>query len=260
MMPARELIDKIDNERKLKRRLNIDPASNRLPAGRAVIEPRLDAYSQPCGCRYRSRHLGRRGHDADARLVPRYHRHVDIVAFPQSGLLRRPGTLELMDEAMKAGSDVVGGLDPCAIDRDPKGHLRRRCSRCAQKYGKALDIHLHEPGEMGAFSIELIFERTRALGHEGSGVTVSHAFCLGSPDRDARRSADRSRLGELDIAHHDDGAGIARPAPPMQALLAARHPRLLGLGWHSRYLGPLRQCRHARTRDARGPAQQFPAR
>ena len=42
-----------------------------------------------------------------------------------------------------------------------------RSSGCARRYGKPLDIHLHEPGEMGAFSIELIIERTRALGMAG---------------------------------------------------------------------------------------------
>ena len=34
---------------------------------------------------------------------------------------------------------------------------------------------------MGAFSMELIIERTRALGMQGK-VTISHAFCLGMPD------------------------------------------------------------------------------
>ncbi len=71
---------------------------------------------------------------------------VEIVAFPQSGLLRRPGTLELMDSAMKAGAEVVGGLDPCAIDRDPKD-TSMPSSRSASVWAP-LDIHLHEPGEM----------------------------------------------------------------------------------------------------------------
>ncbi len=82
---------------------------------------------------------------------------------------------------MKAGADVVGGLDPCAIDRDPKGHCDAIFA-LAERYGKPLDIHLHEPGEMGAFSMDLIFERTRACGLKGQ-VVISHAFCLGSPDR-----------------------------------------------------------------------------
>jgi cytosine/adenosine deaminase-related metal-dependent hydrolase len=105
---------------------------------------------------------------------------IELVAFPQSGLLRRPGTLELMHEAMKAGCEIVGGLDPCAVDRDPKGHLDAIFGLC-QSYGRPLDIHLHERGEMGAFSMELIIERTRALGMQGK-VTISHAFCLGTPD------------------------------------------------------------------------------
>ena len=36
---------------------------------------------------------------------------------------------------------------------------------------------------MGAFSMDLIFERTRALCLAGK-VTISHGFCLGWPDRD----------------------------------------------------------------------------
>jgi cytosine/adenosine deaminase-related metal-dependent hydrolase len=110
---------------------------------------------------------------------------IEIVAFPQSGLLIRPGTLDLMDRAMALGAEVVGGLDPCAIDRDPKGHLDAIFG-LAQKYGRPVDIHLHERGEMGAFSMELIIERTRALGMQGK-VVISHAFCLGMPDADYAR-------------------------------------------------------------------------
>ena len=48
---------------------------------------------------------------------------VQIVAFPQSGLLVRPGTAELLDRAIEAGADLVGGLDPAGFDGDPVGHL-----------------------------------------------------------------------------------------------------------------------------------------
>ena len=140
---------------------------------------------------------------------------IEIVAFPQSGLLCRPGTLELMDEAMKAGAEVVGGLDPCAIDRDPKGHLDAVFALC-QRFRRPLDIHLHEPGEMGAFSLDLICERTRALGMRGK-VTVSHAFCLGTPDP-ALVEPLISQLAELDIAIMTT-APASRPAPPVKKLL-----------------------------------------
>src|SRR4029079_15274515 len=46
---------------------------------------------------------------------------IEVVAFPQSGMMIRPGTVELMDEALAMGAEVVGGLDPSSMDKDPKG-------------------------------------------------------------------------------------------------------------------------------------------
>lgn len=208
------LIDKIDNERKLKRELNIDPA--RQSARQVVLSSSHGSTHIRSHVDVDTDHglwgiegvMKTRADHAD--IID-----MDIVAFPQSGLLRRPGTLELMDEAMKAGADVVGGLDPCAIDRDPKGHCDAIFT-LAEKYGKPLDIHLHEPGEM-VFSMELIFERTRALGMKGR-VIISHAFCLGSPDR-ALVDPLIDQLAELDIGIMTTGPA-SRPAPPVQALLA----------------------------------------
>jgi len=210
------LIDKIDNERHLKRAIDIDPA--RQSARQVVL-------SASHGSTHIRSHVdvdtdhglwGIEGvmatRDAYADLVD-----IDIVAFPQSGLLRRAGTLDLMDQAMKAGANVVGGIDPCAIDRDPKGHCDAIFA-LAQKYAKPLDIHLHEPGEMGAFSFDLIFERTRALGMKGQ-VVVSHAFCLGTPDRELVDPL-IDQLVELDIGIMTTGPA-ARPAPPVKRLVDA---------------------------------------
>lgn len=211
-----KLLDKIDNERLNKRRLNMDPYNQ--------------SYRQTVqSSRYGSTHIrshvdvdtdhGMWGIEGIMKMRDACHEimDVEIVAFPQSGLLRRSGTLELMHEAMKLGAEIVGGLDPCAIDRDPKGHLDAIFGLC-QTYGKPLDIHLHEPGEMGAFSMDLIIERTRALGMQGK-VTVSHAFCLGSPDRDLVDPL-IEQLAALDIAIMTTGPA-SRPAPPVKKLLTA---------------------------------------
>ncbi len=111
---------------------------------------------------------------------------IQIVAFPQSGLVCQPGVADLMDAALAEGADVVGGIDPCQIDRDPVRQIDTLFD-LAVKHGKPIDIHLHEPGEMGAFSLDLILERTAAHGLLGQ-VTISHGFCLGmipAADRDA---------------------------------------------------------------------------
>ena len=121
---------------------------------------------------------------------------IEIVAFPQSGLVTRPGTVELLDEALSNGAEVLGGIDPCGIDRDPKGHLDAVFG-LAEKHGKPIDIHLHEAGELGAFSMEMMFERIRALGMQGK-VAISHAFALGAPDY-LRVAGLIEQIAELDV-------------------------------------------------------------
>jgi len=140
---------------------------------------------------------------------------IQVVAFPQSGMLIRPGTVELLDQALSEGAEVIGGLDPSAIDRDPKGHLDTIFG-LAEKHDVDVDIHLHEPGELGAFSFDLIIERTRALGWKGR-VTISHAFALGGIDQ-ARLDALIQELLDLEIAIMSHGPSGGRPAPPVEYL------------------------------------------
>ncbi len=138
---------------------------------------------------------------------------IQTVAFPQSGLLVRPGTAALLDQALAQGADVLGGLDPCAIDRDPAQSLDLLFG-LADKHGKPIDIHLHEPGELGAFSLDLILDRVQALGMRGR-VVVSHAFCLGGVDA-KRLDGLLQRLAALDVALLTT-APPSRPVPPLRA-------------------------------------------
>ena len=131
---------------------------------------------------------------------------IELVAFPQSGVMSRPGTAELLDQALANGCEVLGGLDPCGIDRDPKGQLDLLFA-LTLKHGVDIDIHLHEAGELGAFTMELIFERVRANGMQGR-FAISHAFCLGMNDY-VRVGKLMEELGELDIAILTTGAPSA---------------------------------------------------
>lgn len=142
---------------------------------------------------------------------------LQVVAFPQSGLLIRPGTLELLDRALRGGADIVGGLDPSGIDRDPRGHLDA-VFHLSETHGKPLDLHLHEPGELGAFALELMVERTKALGMQGQ-VVVSHAFCLGEV---ARAPALLDAMAEAGIA-------IATTAPPSRPVPSVKAARAAGV-------------------------------
>jgi cytosine/adenosine deaminase-related metal-dependent hydrolase len=141
---------------------------------------------------------------------------VQVVAFPQSGILRDPGTADLLEAAVRAGADLVGGLDPCALDRDPVGHLDVVFG-IAHRHGVGVDIHLHETGELGAFTIELIAERTAALGMQGS-VNISHAFALGTVDA-GRQAALIELLATADIGLTTVAPGNREPLP-LEALHA----------------------------------------
>ncbi|MEU4195687.1 amidohydrolase [Kribbella sp. NPDC026611] len=120
---------------------------------------------------------------------------VEIVAFPQDGVLRRPGVLELLDQAAAEGATSIGGLDPATIDRDPVGQLDA-LFEIAVRRNVGIDIHLHDGGELGAFQYELIVERTRAAALGGK-VNVSHGFALGElpPARQAELVAELGAAG-----------------------------------------------------------------
>jgi cytosine/creatinine deaminase len=142
---------------------------------------------------------------------------VQIVAFPQSGVMRCPGVLDLLDAAVRNGADLVGGIDPLEIDRDPKGQLDGIFA-IAARHGVGLDIHLHEPGEMGLFNVQEICARTKALGLGGK-VTISHGFCLGGiTERKAAEAAETMAEAGVSLVTH--GAG-GLTMPPVEMLRAA---------------------------------------
>ncbi len=138
---------------------------------------------------------------------------IQIVAFPQSGVTRCPGVLDLLDQAMRAGADLVGGIDPLEIDRDPKGQLDGIFA-VAEKHGRGLDIHLHEPGEMGLFNVQEICARSLALGLQGK-VTISHGFCLGGI-AESKQMATAELMAKAGVMLVTHGAASATFPPIMQ--------------------------------------------
>ncbi|QIG40088.1 amidohydrolase family protein [Microbacterium sp. 4R-513] len=121
----------------------------------------------------------------------------ELVAFPQDGVLRRPGVLELLAQAAREGlAEHVGGLDPAGIDRDPVGQLDALFAIAAE-HGVGIDIHLHDPAELGAFQFDLILDRTEALGLTGR-VNIAHGFAIAQVDPVRRRDL-LQRMAALDV-------------------------------------------------------------
>lgn len=153
------------------------------------------------------------------RVREEYSRLIDIqlVAFPQSGILKSPGTPELLDAAIGLGANLVGGLDPASFDRDIEGHLDVVFG-VADKHGVGVDIHLHDGGALGQFEIEQIAARTRALGMQ-CHVAVSHAYSLGEASNDSLGKI-AEILARSGVAIMTNAPG-ARPFPPVAALRSA---------------------------------------
>lgn len=151
---------------------------------------------------------------ASAREANRDKLSIQIVAFPQNGIVTSPGTRDLLDEAVKNGADVVGGLDPASFDGDINGHLDVIFA-IAERHGVGIDIHLHDGDLLGIFEIEEIARRTKALSLGGK-VTISHAYALGQVTRDvAQRTA--TLLADAGVAILTNGPG-ARAFPPVLLL------------------------------------------
>lgn len=212
----RRIRDYVDNERRLRRELGLSARTQSahevraaLAAGVTHIRTHVDIDTD-AGLTHFEGVLATREEFKAAMTM-------QLVAFPQSGLLVRPGTTALLEEAVKLGADCIGGLDPSTVDRDPVRHLDFVFG-IADRYGVEVDIHLHEPGTLGAFAVELIAERTRALGLQGR-VTISHVFCLGMID-DAYLNRIIDLLLENRINIMSLGSGVSA-FPPLQQLHAA---------------------------------------
>jgi cytosine/creatinine deaminase len=101
---------------------------------------------------------------------------IQLVAFPQAGF-NQPGVPDLLEEAMRLGCSVIGGIDPATVDGDIEQQLRA-LFQLAVRFDAAIDVHLHDLGWLGAFELDRICAWTDAEGFAGR-VVVSHAFTLG---------------------------------------------------------------------------------
>jgi cytosine deaminase len=142
---------------------------------------------------------------------------IELVAFPQAGVVSCPGTADLLDAAAREGAQVVGGIDPTTLDGDAQRQLDIVFG-IAEKRGVKIDIHLHEPAEQGVEQLHRIAARAKALGMQGR-VAVSHAYALGdvAPDVVDRIAA---ALAEAGVAIMTNAPGD-RAFPPILALRAA---------------------------------------
>jgi len=102
---------------------------------------------------------------------------VELIAFPQEGIFRDPGTEELMWKAMEMGADVVGGM-PAAewIMDEAKRHVDLVFA-IARKFDADIDMHIDQTKDPCAQSLEYSAWSSLESGYQGR-VTGGHCTSL----------------------------------------------------------------------------------
>lgn len=149
---------------------------------------------------------------------------VETVAFPQDGVLRRPGVMKLLDEAAAAGVDKIGGLDPGTIDGDVEKVLDGLIDIAVNR-NVGLDLHLHEFGSLGVYEFRQVMRRTIDAGLQGK-VTISHGFVLGTLPAKVQEEI-IEKLAEAGVSWTTVAMGGTAPLPWQQM---QTHGVPLGLG------------------------------
>ncbi|WP_394426889.1 cytosine deaminase [Vreelandella stevensii] len=106
---------------------------------------------------------------------------IQVVAFPQDGLLSYPGGDKLMEEALEFGADVVGGIPHFEYTRELGVASMKHVIELAIKYDRLVDVHCDEIDDPNSRFLEVL--ACEALFHElGSRVTASHTTAMHSYD------------------------------------------------------------------------------
>ncbi|MGM9985832.1 MAG: cytosine deaminase, partial [Bacillaceae bacterium] len=104
---------------------------------------------------------------------------LQLVAFPQEGIVSYKNGLELLEEAMKMGADVVGGIPHFEFTREDGVQSIRDLFKVAMKHDKLIDIHCDEIDDEQSRFLEVVARETIHNGYEGR-VTASHTTAMGS--------------------------------------------------------------------------------
>jgi cytosine/creatinine deaminase len=103
--------------------------------------------------------------------------HLQVVAFPQDGVVRAPGTLDLVREAVELGADVVGGIPWIEYtEADARRHIDEMFAIAAAS-GWPVSMLVDDAGDPGLRTLEALAVKTLEAGWEGR-VLAQHARAM----------------------------------------------------------------------------------
>lgn len=104
---------------------------------------------------------------------------LQLVAFPQDGILSSPKGKELMTQAIKEGLDVVGGIPHYEFTTEYGWNSIHFLMALADKYQRLVDVHCDEIDDPAARNLEVLAAEAYSRGLNDR-VTASHTTAMGS--------------------------------------------------------------------------------
>ena len=104
---------------------------------------------------------------------------LQIVAFPQEGILSYPGGADLLEQALRLGADVVGAIPHFEFTREYGIESLHQTFALAMKYGVAVDVHCDEIDDEQSRFLETLAMLALRDGL-GPRVTASHTTAMHS--------------------------------------------------------------------------------
>src|SRR3954467_4093333 len=102
---------------------------------------------------------------------------IQVVAFPQEGIVRDPGAAELLDEAMKEGCDIVGGLPWYEYtDAEAREHIDI-CFDISKRYDRDIHMLVDDTDDENSRSLEYLALKTMREQFQGR-VAASHCGAM----------------------------------------------------------------------------------
>ena len=102
---------------------------------------------------------------------------LQVVAFPQDGIVREPGAQELVRQALELGADVVGGIPWIEFTKeDEQEHVDSMCA-LAKEFDKPISMLLDDVGDMEERTLEMLCKQSIAMGWQGR-VTAQHCRAM----------------------------------------------------------------------------------
>ena len=100
-----------------------------------------------------------------------------VVAFPQDGVVRDPGAEDYVEQALKLGADVVGGIPWIEYTAAGEQEHIDRMFALAKKYNKDISMLIDDAGDATLHTLEKLAVKTIQEGWEGR-VTAQHARAM----------------------------------------------------------------------------------